>query len=34
MIPMIPRSGNFLEDNEDDRLQEEYENYGTESEEE
>ena len=28
---MIPRSGNYLEDNEDDRLQQEYENYGTES---
>ena len=32
MIPMIPRSGNYLEDCEDDRLQEEYENYGTERE--
>ena len=32
MIPILPRSGNYLEDCEDDRLQREYENYGTESE--
>ena len=36
MIPNLPRSGNYLEDCEDDRLRaeqlKEYENYGTESE--